>query len=470
METAPVAPPPPAPARTATAALATGIPDEIENSPAIAAALKQLPSNYNFEIKKTIWKIRAASAKRVALQFPEGLLMFSCIIADIVSTFTGAECVIMGDVTYGACCVDDLGAAALGCDFMVHYGHSCLVPIDQTTSTVKMLYVFVDIAFDATHLLACVRDNFPREARLVLAGTIQFAPALHSVRETLAAEYPHLAVPQAKPLSPGEVLGCTSPRLPAGSCDAIIFVADGRFHLESMMIHNPGVPAYRYDPYSKLMTHERYATEEMHALRRDAVAHAAGPDVRTFGVILGTLGRQGNPAIMARLEAKLAAAGKTHFVMLLSEISPAKLASFDAVVDAWVQIACPRLSIDWGAAFSKPLLTPYEAEVALGSVAWKPVYPMDFYSRGSGSWTNYHNPARDAPDGSGPLAGAAGGAEGRRRVRGGAAAAKAAPAAAVAVASAPAVVSAAAAGGASGCSAAPPGAEPAAADTAAAAR
>lgn len=27
---------------------------------------------------------------------------------------------------------------------------------------------------------------------------------------------------------------------------------------------------------------------------------------------------------------------------------------------SWVQIACPRLSIDWGAAFSKPLLSPYE--------------------------------------------------------------------------------------------------------------
>lgn len=32
----------------------------------------------------------------------------------------------MGDVTYGACCVDDWSARALGCDFMVHYGHSCL--------------------------------------------------------------------------------------------------------------------------------------------------------------------------------------------------------------------------------------------------------------------------------------------------------------------------------------------------------
>lgn len=31
--------------------------------------------------------------------------------------------IIMGDVAYGACCVDDLSAAAMGADFLVHYGH-----------------------------------------------------------------------------------------------------------------------------------------------------------------------------------------------------------------------------------------------------------------------------------------------------------------------------------------------------------
>lgn len=41
-------------------------------------------------------------------------------------SFASVETVIMGDVTYGACCVDDYTARALGCDFMVHYGHSCL--------------------------------------------------------------------------------------------------------------------------------------------------------------------------------------------------------------------------------------------------------------------------------------------------------------------------------------------------------
>lgn len=60
---------------------------------------------------------------------------------------------------------------------------------------------------------------------------------------------------------------------------------------------------------------------------------------------------------------------------------------------SWVQIACPRLSIDWGYAFDKPLLTPYELNVALDATAWQPVYPMDFYAKDSlGPWTPNHAP------------------------------------------------------------------------------
>jgi 2-(3-amino-3-carboxypropyl)histidine synthase len=39
----------------------------------------------------------------------------------------------MGDVTYGACCVDDFSAVALRCDFLLHYGHSCLVRYSSST-------------------------------------------------------------------------------------------------------------------------------------------------------------------------------------------------------------------------------------------------------------------------------------------------------------------------------------------------
>ena len=77
------------------------------------------------------------------------------------------------------------------------------------------------------------------------------------------------------------------------------------------MIANPAVPAFRYDPYSKKLTRERYNHAEMQAVRHDAVTTAKksikaitqsknsgsilmNSDSPLWGVILGTLGRQGS--------------------------------------------------------------------------------------------------------------------------------------------------------------------------------
>lgn len=77
------------------------IPQALLNDPLINAATSALPFNYNFEIHKTIWRIKESKFKRVGLQMPEGLLMFASTIADIIEEFTDAETVILGDVTYG---------------------------------------------------------------------------------------------------------------------------------------------------------------------------------------------------------------------------------------------------------------------------------------------------------------------------------------------------------------------------------
>lgn len=197
------------------------------------------------------------------------------------------------------------------------------------------------------------------------------------------------------------------------------------------MIANPTVPAYRYDPYSRLLTRERYDHAGMRAARRRAVEAAQGS--KRWGVVLGTLGRQGNPALADTLVGHLTAAGAEVTLFLVSELSPARLALVKDV-DAWVQVACPRLSIDWGEAFTRPTLTPFEALVCLGVVApwweqparqvavadcgagscgngacsaaaegkqseeWDPAiapYPMDYYAKEGGAWnSSYHKVAR----------------------------------------------------------------------------
>ncbi|KAK9367436.1 putative diphthamide synthesis protein-domain-containing protein [Lipomyces kononenkoae] len=371
------------------------IPPEILDDADLNSAISSLlPANYDFEIHKCIWNIRRHKYSRIALQMPEGLLIFACVISDILERFAGHDisCVIMGDVTYGACCIDDFTAKALGCDLLIHYAHSCLVPVDVTE--MRVLYVFVSITINEQHLIATLKENFDPGKRLALVGTIQFNGALHAVRNAALAEPQTLGgltvqVPQISPLSRGEILGCTAPRIDPADTDAIVYVGDGRFHLEAAMIQNPGLPAYRYDPYSRKFTHETYEHDEMLHVRHDAVQ--AAKSAKKVGVILGTLGRQGNYATFDHIRQLLANRGIDYTLLLLSEIFPQKLAEFTHL-DAFVQIACPRLSIDWGYAFAKPLLTPYEASIAFGNTElWSSLedvlhgqgdgYRMDYYAK-----------------------------------------------------------------------------------------
>lgn len=371
------------------------IPDSILQNPILQKATEALPKNYNFEIPKTIWRIKELNVKTVALQMPEGLLLFATTIADIIKDFTNAEAIIMGDVTYGACCIDDLTAKALGVELLIHYGHSCLVPIDPKDNF-KVLYIFVDIKIDPLHFIETIKLNFKPDMRIAFVSTIQFVTTLQTASSKLSELGYHIKLPQFKPLSPGEILGCTAPVLKCA--DVVVYLGDGRFHLEATMIANPRLQAYKYDPYNKKFTKESYDHKEMQLVRKEniLVAQKAG----RFGIIMGTLGRQGNPKVVEHLRKRLVESSKEAVVILLSEIFPSKLELFERL-DAFVQIACPRLSIDWGKAFNKPLLTPYELSVALGDTEWiadkeEASYPMDFYANDSlGPWTPNHKPVKD---------------------------------------------------------------------------
>lgn len=299
----------------------------------------------------------------------------------------------------------------------------------------------VDIALEAGDADAMASTSTEQPTRLVLVGTIQFVAAVQALKEALSAALPPLdqpeeagddalakvargeigvwrgaydiSVPQVRPLSPGEILGCTAPKL--GDVDALIYVGDGRFHLESIMIANPSVPAFRYDPYSKKFTREGYEHAEMRALRGDAVRTARqnleSRGSASWAVLLGTLGRQGSLSVLQSVQGAVSEADQgtdTPLLVLLSELSPQKLALFsEDEISTFVQTSCPRLSIDWGYAFSRPLLSPYEASVASGRVpGWEGVevagakgtgdYPMDFYADASlGPWTPRHRPPRE---------------------------------------------------------------------------
>ncbi len=63
-----------------------------------------------------------------------------------------------------------------------------------------------------------------------------------------------------------------------------------------MMISNPNTPAFKYDPYTKKITTEEYNHDCMLSTRKQSVNDSM--TAIKFGIILGTLGRQGSSTVL----------------------------------------------------------------------------------------------------------------------------------------------------------------------------
>jgi len=341
---------------------------------------------YDFQVDKIIEKAIKLDSRHVGLQLPEGFLEYATIISRKISEGADCDVTVMADAVFGACCVDDLACRSQGIDLLVHFGHSCLIPVDQTV--VQTMYIPVTMKFNYEHLIETIRYNFPSSTKIALQGTIQFANVLPIVEERLIADGYVVQIPRAKPLSPGETLGCTAPEITGA--DILVFVADGRFHIEAAMMANPELPAFRYDPFTNRFFSEFLSMNELKKVRLAQMAKCK--EAKRVGLILGTLGRQGSVGVLESLKELLNECKVESFAVLISEITPERLAQFGDSVDAWIQVACPRLSTDWGECFTAPVLSSFEAFKLWGDAErYEEDFniPMDYYSNNAGPWGNY---------------------------------------------------------------------------------
>ncbi|KAI5129782.1 2-(3-amino-3-carboxypropyl)histidine synthase [Nematocida parisii] len=341
-----------------------------------------LPPNYKFELQKTIRQIERRKSKRVAIQFPEGIIHLSTVISDIIRANTDVEAVfILSDVVYGAYCIDDVSGYLIDCDLLIHYGHSCLFEV--TKSLIQVMYIFVEIQFDITHCLKMINKHIKTE-NLSILGTIQYNSTVRKIKRELEAtthqnkledkECPCAPsggyyIPRMQPLSPGEVLGCTSPKV---STDTILFIAEGRFHLESLMIHNPNKTYYKYCPSSKKLSLETHDYGRFLEIRKSIKRTSL--NTQEYVIIFGTLGRQGSAGILKRLVDDLNQRNRKYYVVFLSEVDETFVESLKNVTV--IEVACPRIAIDWGTTFEIPIITPFE----YFSSDLKN-YPMDYYMK-----------------------------------------------------------------------------------------
>lgn len=114
------------------------------------------------------------------------------------------------------------------------------------------------------------------------------------------------------------------------------------------------------------------------ALMKRYYAIERAKDARVVGILVGTLGVADYLHIIQQLKETLHRAGKKSYMFAMGKINVAKLANF-LEIDIYVLIACPENSLLDSSEFYKPVVTPFEMDVACNKARdWSEEYVTDF--------------------------------------------------------------------------------------------
>jgi hypothetical protein len=89
-------------------------------------------------------------------------------------------------------------------------------------------------------------------------------------------------------------------------------------------------------------------------------------DAKTVGILAGTLGVADYLQVLAGLKKSCNLAGKKTYTFIMGKLNPAKLANF-MEIDVFVLIACRENTLIESRDFYKPIVTPFEMEMACTS-------------------------------------------------------------------------------------------------------
>ena len=320
---------------------------------------------FDFEEESIKQEIAKLGAKRVLLQLPEGLKPEGPRLAKIIER-TGVLPIISADPCYGTCDLATAEAEGLGIDLIIHFGHAKLVKHEQvpTVYVEARATVTVDDAVEKSIPLLSKYD------KVGLATTVQHVQALAHVREILVRVGKTVMVGDAGRLNyAGQVSGCdySNVRSIANDVEVFLFIGGGRFHALGIAL-STSKPTIIADPYER----RAYPIDEeaQKILKQRWACVEKAKHATTFGVLVGL--KLGQKRLDDALKIKEIAEknGKTAFLFAIREILPEALMEFPTV-DAYVNTACPRISLEAPSKFLKPVLTVNEFMVVSGEASWE---------------------------------------------------------------------------------------------------
>lgn len=400
-----------------------GLPDSVRSPPANLSD-EQLKTRY--EIGRTINEIRQHKWRRVALQFPDQMLPHSARVYQLLARGLQEEeeeeevkrssshingvgtlpasaeadmsrlsiedgnkpikLTILGDTSYGSCCVDEIAAEHVDADAVVHYGRACLSP----TARLPVLHIFTTMDLDDDAVVQSFQVAFPdRAAKVVLTADVPYAAHVQSVSERLeqigyTSIFAASIVHDPSSSIPNRTVPATVSEDPSTLSEWSLFhISDPPTSLLlTLTSRMAGIRVYSTSrgatPSTSTSSLLESSTKAL--LRRRYASVTSLTTVPIWGILINTLSVKNYLSILSHIQQIISAAGKKSYLFVVGKLNPAKIANFSEI-GGWVVIGCWESSLVDSKEFYRPIITPFELELALQtdeSRVWTGAWRADF--------------------------------------------------------------------------------------------
>jgi len=304
--------------------------------------------------------IRERKPKGIVVNAPGGLLRQTRTLIEKIEAEYGIPCFLVGDSCFGICDTMDDDVTKLGADLALHIGHNAVV--EEIGEFTHLIDAKDDVKFDA--IIEKSIPTFKQYKRIGLATFSQHLDELEPAKRQLEAAGLEVYLGRKNNLLfESQTFGCDfSTVYPMSKeVDAFCYLGESEFHAVGVALAT-GKPTYLLDPY---LEEVRDMKEEDEIRRkRSILAVYKALDARVFGVVTGLKEGQKMLGRSRWISKRLEMNGRKVVQLAMRDITPDRLAPFRDI-EAFVQTACPRISID-GFTFDRPVLSIPQADALVG--------------------------------------------------------------------------------------------------------
>ncbi|XP_049300181.1 2-(3-amino-3-carboxypropyl)histidine synthase subunit 2 [Anopheles funestus] len=331
----------------------------------------QLHDIWNSEQKQRCLKwIEKHNLKRVALQLPDTILHHSVEIVNELQSalIEGLRIFVLADTSYGSCCVDEISAAHANADGVIHFGHACLSKV----SRIPVLYVFFQYTLQEEHLIATLSrefDTLNSDSKVTCFYEVCYADAIAKIRETLIDRFPNMVIARLAEADQKADILYWKLETPHNANGVVLYIGRDNLTFFNTAVSLEESQCYLYDPTKTDPQLERTDVFAAKWLRRRYYAIERCMDAGSIGIVVATLSTKGYLEIVSRVQRLAKARGVRTYLISIGKVNPEKLANF-IDIDCFVLVGCPENDIFTSRDFFRPLLSVFEAEMALNK-AWK---------------------------------------------------------------------------------------------------